>query len=76
MLRRCALLLSALALAGAAPEESVHAGDSVEHDVAGALAIGMRAVLVDRDGTAGRAGRVPAGVRVTRTLDLAPYSGP
>ena len=60
---------AALELAGAAPQESVHAGDSVEHDVAGALAAGFRAVLVDRDGTAGP---VPAGVRVARTLDLSP----
>jgi putative hydrolase of the HAD superfamily len=43
----------ALALAGAAPEEALHAGDSIEHDVAGALGAGMRAVLVDRDGGAG-----------------------
>jgi putative hydrolase of the HAD superfamily len=64
-----AMFRAALDLAGASAEESVHAGDSVEHDVAGALAAGFGAVLVDRDGTAGP---VPAGVRVTRTLDLAP----
>jgi putative hydrolase of the HAD superfamily len=67
-----AMFREALALAGAAPDEALHAGDSVEHDVAGALAMGMRAVLVDRDGTAGP---VPPGVRVTRTLHLAPYPG-
>jgi putative hydrolase of the HAD superfamily len=55
----------ALALACAAPEEALHAGDSIEHDVAGALGAGMRAVLVDRDG---RAGAVPEGVTVVRDL--------
>jgi putative hydrolase of the HAD superfamily len=65
-----AMFRAALELAGAAPQEALHAGDSVEHDVAGALAVGMHAVLVDRDGTAGP---VPAGVRVARTLDVGPY---
>jgi putative hydrolase of the HAD superfamily len=66
-----AMFRAALELAGAAPEEAVHAGDSVEHDVGGALAAGMGAVLVDREGAAPP---VPAGVRVVRTLDLGPYS--
>jgi putative hydrolase of the HAD superfamily len=66
-----AMFRAALELAGAAPEEAVHAGDSVEHDVGGALAAGMSAVLVDREGAAPP---VPAGVRVVRTLDLGPYS--
>jgi putative hydrolase of the HAD superfamily len=66
-----AMFRAALELAGAAPGESLHAGDSVEHDVAGALAMGMHAVLVDRDGSARD---VPAGVRVVSTLDLGPYS--
>ena len=56
---------AALELAGAAPHEALHAGDSVEHDVAGALAMGMEAVLVDRDGSA-RA--VPSRVTVVRAL--------
>jgi putative hydrolase of the HAD superfamily len=67
-----AMFHAALELAGAAPREALHAGDSVEHDVAGALAVGMHAVLVDRGGTAGP---VPAGVRVARTLDLGPDPG-
>jgi HAD superfamily hydrolase (TIGR01662 family) len=33
-----------------APEETVMVGDTVEDDVEGARAVGMRAVLVDRDG--------------------------
>jgi putative hydrolase of the HAD superfamily len=60
-----AMFRAALEMAGAAPGESVHVGDSIEHDVEGALALGMRAVLVDRDGTAGPA---PAGVRVVTEL--------
>jgi putative hydrolase of the HAD superfamily len=41
---------AALAVAGVAAGDAVHAGDSVEHDVAGARAAGVRAVLVARDG--------------------------
>jgi putative hydrolase of the HAD superfamily len=46
----------ALAPGGAARSPALHAGDSLELDVAGALAAGLRAVLVARDG-------VPNGVR-------------
>lgn len=54
----------ALRRAGAAPREAVHAGDSVEFDVAGARAAGVTPVLVARDGAA-----PPAGVRAIRALD-------
>jgi len=40
----------ALARAGRTPGEAVHAGDSLETDVAGAARAGIAAVLVDRDG--------------------------
>ena len=60
-----AMFRAALELAGARAEDALHAGDSIEHDVAGALAMGMRAVLVDRRG---RAGAVPAGVAVVADL--------
>jgi putative hydrolase of the HAD superfamily len=40
----------ALDLAGAPPEAALHAGDSPREDVEGALAAGLRAVLVVRDG--------------------------
>jgi putative hydrolase of the HAD superfamily len=53
----------ALELAGAAPEEALHAGDSPREDVEGALAAGLRAVLVARDG-----GPATAGVPVIRSL--------
>ena len=56
----------ALELAGAAPGDALHVGDSLENDVAGARAAGVRAVLVDR------AGPAPAGVDAVRSLgDLA-----
>ena len=32
------------------PGEAVMVGDTLEDDIDGALAVGMRAVLVDRDG--------------------------
>jgi putative hydrolase of the HAD superfamily len=51
-----------LELAGARPEEAVHVGDSVENDVAGARALGIRAVLVARDGPA------PDGVEAVSSL--------
>jgi putative hydrolase of the HAD superfamily len=60
-----AMFRAALELAGARPADAVHAGDSIEHDVAGALAMEMRAVLVDRDGAAGA---VPSGVPVVTDL--------
>ncbi len=44
-----AIFLHALAVAGAAPEEALHAGDDLDADVAGARAAGVRAVLVARD---------------------------
>jgi putative hydrolase of the HAD superfamily len=53
----------ALALAGVRPEDAVHVGDSVEHDVAGARAAGVEPVLVVRDG-----GDAPRGVRAIRSL--------
>jgi putative hydrolase of the HAD superfamily len=46
-----AVFRAALTAAGCEPEEAVHVGDSEENDVAGARAAGVRAVLLDRDGT-------------------------
>jgi HAD superfamily hydrolase (TIGR01662 family) len=43
-----------LALLEVEPEEAVMVGDTVEDDINGALAIGMRAVLVDRHGFGAR----------------------
>jgi putative hydrolase of the HAD superfamily len=41
---------AALALAGTGPEHAIHVGDSLEEDVHGARAAGMRAVLLRRGG--------------------------
>jgi len=60
-----AIFERAIALAGGDGEGALHAGDSLEHDVAGALAAGLRAALVVRDGPAPA---VPAGVTVLKSL--------
>ena len=52
----------ALELAGTRPDEVIHVGDSLENDVAGARAVGIRPVLVARDGGA------PADVESVRSL--------
>jgi putative hydrolase of the HAD superfamily len=55
-----------LELAGVAPEDALHVGDSLDNDVAGARAAGIRAVLVDRSGAA------PPGVEAVRSLTEVP----
>ena len=57
-----AIFEHALELAGARAADAVHVGDSLENDVAGARAAGIRPVLVARDGSA------PAGVEAIRSL--------
>jgi putative hydrolase of the HAD superfamily len=62
---------TALAKAGVAPGESVMVGDSIAHDIAGALAAGMRAILLRRSGEL--PADVPPGLPVITTLrDLPP----
>lgn len=61
-------ILAGLALAGVRPQEALHAGDSVEHDVAGAVAAGVEPVLVLRPGADADA-EIPAGVRTVERLD-------
>jgi putative hydrolase of the HAD superfamily len=58
-----AIFKRALALLDVAPAEAVHVGDSLQEDVAGALAAGIEPVLLARDGRAG-----PPGVRTIATL--------
>jgi putative hydrolase of the HAD superfamily len=58
-----AIFEHALALAGAAPGQAIHVGDSLEEDVAGARACGIAAVLLRRDGEPG-----PAGVATIASL--------
>jgi putative hydrolase of the HAD superfamily len=48
---------TALQSAGVAPDEAVHIGDSATEDVRGAEAVGMRAVLLDRQGCSGAGAR-------------------
>ena len=58
-----AIFRAALGRLGAAAEGAVHVGDSLEHDVAGARAAGLEAVMVARNGAA-----APDGVRTVRSL--------
>lgn len=57
-----AVFEAGLALTGCAPAEVVHVGDSVDNDIAGARAAGLRGVLV------ARSGEPPAGVETVRSL--------
>jgi putative hydrolase of the HAD superfamily len=58
-----AIFRVALERLGASADGALHVGDSLEHDVAGARAAGIDAVLVTRNGA-----RVPEGVRTVRSL--------
>jgi putative hydrolase of the HAD superfamily len=58
-----AIFRAALDRLGAAADDAVHVGDSLEHDVAGARAAGLEAVLVARNGVV-----APAGVRTVASL--------
>ena len=44
-----------LAAVGVSAEETVHVGDTYEADIVGAQGVGIRPILLDRDGT--QAGR-------------------
>jgi putative hydrolase of the HAD superfamily len=57
-----AVFHAGLALAGCSVDEAVVVGDSVENDLAGARAVGLRAILVKRTG------ELPAGVEAVRSL--------
>jgi putative hydrolase of the HAD superfamily len=59
-----AIFRAALGRLGAGAQGALHVGDSVEHDVAGARAAGLEAVLVVRDGAA-----APDGVRAIASLE-------
>jgi putative hydrolase of the HAD superfamily len=64
-----AIFRRALELAGAAPGELVYVGDSLHHDIEPCLALGIRAVLIDR------ADRHPDGPGYTRLTDLRLLAG-
>jgi putative hydrolase of the HAD superfamily len=61
-----AIFEQALRVAGARAGEAVHVGDSLERDVAGARAAGVRAVLIQREG------RPPAGIEAIGSLEELP----
>jgi putative hydrolase of the HAD superfamily len=61
---------TALEQARVAAQESLMVGDSLKADIEGALAVGMRAVLLRRSGDLPQ--RVPAGVDVIRSLTELP----
>jgi putative hydrolase of the HAD superfamily len=63
----------ALELAGAPPEAALHAGDTLEADIEGALAAGLRAVLVARDGPVAAPPGVPAIGALTKLPALCQY---
>jgi putative hydrolase of the HAD superfamily len=48
-----AIFAPALELAGCGPEEALHVGDTLEEDVVGARAAGIRSLLIDRSGNGG-----------------------
>jgi putative hydrolase of the HAD superfamily len=57
-----AVFTAALAIAGVEAHAAVHVGDSLEADIAGATAAGIRAILIQREG------RPPAGVEAVTSL--------
>jgi putative hydrolase of the HAD superfamily len=61
---------AALGAVGASPGEAVMVGDSLAHDIAGAMAIGMRGVLVAR---AGRPAGAPPELPVIESLRELPF---
>jgi putative hydrolase of the HAD superfamily len=56
------VFLAALEIAGVGPEDAAHVGDSLDGDVEGARAAGLRAILLRR------AGEAPAGVESIMSL--------
>ncbi|MCC6630189.1 MAG: HAD-IA family hydrolase [Chloroflexi bacterium] len=62
-----AIFQRALCLAGVAPDEFVYVGDSLHHDIEPCQALGLRAVLIDRDG---RLADVAGAVRLTDLRQL------
>jgi putative hydrolase of the HAD superfamily len=69
-----AIFEHALALAGATPATALHAGDGIEEDVEGALAAGLRAVLVARDGAPAGAPGVPVIASLAELPALCQYA--
>ncbi len=51
-----AIFARALELAGARPDATIHVGDSLEEDIAGARAAGIEPILIRRERRSGRSG--------------------
>ena len=64
------IFLLALARASARPEEALHVGDSPISDVAGARNVGIKPLLIDRDGTMAGYSGCP---RITGLAEVAEY---
>jgi putative hydrolase of the HAD superfamily len=65
------IFLAALELIDVAPAEAAMVGDSVEDDIEGAAALGMRAILIDREGRhAGEGEHLPDLWRLPAALGL------
>lgn len=64
-----AVFEKALEVSGCRADEVIHIGDSVSSDVEGAIAAGIRPVLIDREGTKAVEG-VPAVKSLTEVLPL------
>jgi FMN phosphatase YigB (HAD superfamily) len=59
-----------LELLGVAPADAVMSGDSLEDDVAGAEAVGIRGLLLDREGKLGREDALPTLLALPAALGL------
>lgn len=62
----------ALNEAGVAPDEAIHVGDHLDADVAGATALGISAVLIDRHGRHLDTELTPGVPRITTLAELLP----
>ncbi len=65
-----AIFAEAARLTGVAPGAALHVGDSIEHDVDGALGSGVRPVLLDRAGKHVGFDRAPRVTALSQVLDL------
>jgi HAD superfamily hydrolase (TIGR01549 family) len=63
-----------LELLGVAPSEAVMIGDSPEDDVAGAEAVGIRGLLLDREGKLGREDALPTLLALPAVLGLGSHA--
>jgi HAD superfamily hydrolase (TIGR01509 family) len=70
-----AIFHEALRLGGASVAEAVFIGDSAEHDIAGAQAVGLRTIWINRTGVPWTWSALPPDVEVTSLTALLPLLG-